>query len=243
MYVAKVKLEDVRGFHDARKVDLDLSRPDGDHAGWTVVTGPTGSGRSTFLRAIALAIAGPAEAPALAGEPETWVAQGKSRGGIEVDLVAGPDDQFARGFTPADGDKVLADLVLTPDGITAESNVGRNGPWQGQRDGLVLRGLRALPSAHDAPRTQGQVSPGSSNRNWPCSLRPYRLPCARRHSRSSTTGWCPASSPPGGKARSCGSGRPPIRALGDGDKSLIALVLDLLRLLGGEAQTRTGGSS
>ena len=239
MYVAKVKLEDVRGFHNARKVDLDLSRPDGDHAGWTVVTGPTGSGRSTFLRAIALAIAGPAEAPALAGEPETWVAQGKSRGGIEVDLVAGPDDQFARGFTPADGDKVLADLVLTPDGITAESNVGRNGLRKDNGTGWFCAAYGPYRRLTTRQGPKGKVA-GLFEPEL--AVFPQAVPIALREKALAfvNDGLVPSQFTARWEGEELWIGQAPIRALGDGDKSLIALVLDLLRLLGGEAQTRTG---
>ncbi len=233
MYVAKVKLENIRGFHDARKVDLDLSRSDGSHAGWTVVTGPTGSGRSTFLRAVALAIAGPAEASSLAGEPQTWVAQGKSRGGIEVDLVAQADDELARGTTPPEDGKVFADLVITDDGI-----VGRR-PWQDSSKGWFCAAYgpyRRLTTRH-GPRGKlaGLFEPELAvfPQAVPISLRDKALVLVN-------DGLVPSELTARWDADELWIGETPIRALGDGYKSLIALVLDLLRLLDGEAETRTG---
>ena len=154
MYVAKVKLESIRGFHDARKVDLDLTRPGGDNSGWTVVTGPNGSGRTTLLQAIALAIAGPSLAPTLLPNPAGWISSGKQQGGIEIDLEKHEQDSFPRGFQPPEGN-VFADLVLAPSGITTESNVGRNGPWQENPSGWFAVGYGAYrqPGAMNRPQS------------------------------------------------------------------------------------------
>ena len=51
MYIKKVTLENIRGFE---KLELDLTRPDGSFAGWTVFTGGNGAGKSTLLKAIAI---------------------------------------------------------------------------------------------------------------------------------------------------------------------------------------------
>jgi len=110
VYIAKVKLENVRGFHDARRVDLDLARTGHDSfAGWTVLVGRNGSGKTTLLRAIALALAGPEAARNLAGEASSWVSAGKKRGGVELDLPGG----------------LYVGLTLSGDGVEVESNVSR----------------------------------------------------------------------------------------------------------------------
>lgn len=51
MYIKKVSLENIRGFE---KLELDLTRPDGSFAGWTVFTGGNGAGKSTLLKAFIL---------------------------------------------------------------------------------------------------------------------------------------------------------------------------------------------
>jgi energy-coupling factor transporter ATP-binding protein EcfA2 len=110
VYVAKVKLENIRGFHDARRVDLDLSRPGHDSfAGWTVLVGRSGSGKTTLLRAVALALAGPEAARGLAGDAAGWVSVGKQRGGVELDLSGA----------------LYVGLTLSPDGLEVESNISR----------------------------------------------------------------------------------------------------------------------
>lgn len=65
MYIAELKVSGVRGFSGDRSVDLRLTRPDGSHAGWTVLIGRNGSGKTTLLRALALAMAGPSAARSL----------------------------------------------------------------------------------------------------------------------------------------------------------------------------------
>lgn len=77
MHLKRVQLENIRGF---REVDLDLRRPDGSYAGWTVLAGRNGSGKSTFLRAVALAITGPQDARALQESFQHWLHQATTRG-------------------------------------------------------------------------------------------------------------------------------------------------------------------
>jgi hypothetical protein len=49
MYVRRIRIENVRCFRSgALAVDLDLRRPDGTFAGWTVVAGRNGAGKTTF---------------------------------------------------------------------------------------------------------------------------------------------------------------------------------------------------
>jgi len=54
MYIERVRLTGVRGFRGARVVDLRLPGP-----GWIVLAGRNGSGKTTFLRAIAAEIVHP----------------------------------------------------------------------------------------------------------------------------------------------------------------------------------------
>jgi hypothetical protein len=38
VYIKEIRLQNVRGFHDARDVSLDLIRPGGSLGGWTVAS-------------------------------------------------------------------------------------------------------------------------------------------------------------------------------------------------------------
>ncbi|MHB9759889.1 AAA family ATPase [Streptomyces sp. BYX5S] len=87
MYVTRLRLDGVRGFHGARACDLDFTRPDGSFAGWTVLAGRNGSGKSTLLRCIAFALAGPERASRLDGEVEDYLTHGQAQGGLELSLL------------------------------------------------------------------------------------------------------------------------------------------------------------
>ncbi|MFJ7327112.1 AAA family ATPase [Streptomyces cyaneofuscatus] len=57
IYISKIAVENIRGFSGPRTVDLDFRRPGGKHAGWTVIAGRNGAGKTSLLRCIALALA------------------------------------------------------------------------------------------------------------------------------------------------------------------------------------------
>ena len=98
MYVKEIRLQNARGFHDARDVSLDLTRPDGSLAGWTVLAGRNGSGKTSLLRAIALAIAGPGVARNLVSDFASWVSVGKPQAIAAVQLTYEADlDRFGSG--------------------------------------------------------------------------------------------------------------------------------------------------
>ncbi|MER7636938.1 AAA family ATPase [Streptomyces sp. NPDC126522] len=75
-----MKITEIRGFFGNRTVDLDFLRPDGSYAGWTVIAGRNGSGKTSILRAIALALAGTRVAQAMAPDYTTWRSSDKKDG-------------------------------------------------------------------------------------------------------------------------------------------------------------------
>src|SRR5690242_13897248 len=98
MYISRVRLENIRGFSDRRNVDLTLTRPDGSHAGWTVLAGRNGSGKSSLLRAIALTVAGPWLVSNLIPDFRSWITVDRQRSSASVQLVTSPEDfQSAEG--------------------------------------------------------------------------------------------------------------------------------------------------
>jgi energy-coupling factor transporter ATP-binding protein EcfA2 len=86
MYISRVRVENIRGFHGPRNVDLDLTRPDGSYAGWTVIAGRNGSGKTTLLRAIALAMASSGAAYGLMPDAEEWPTFGETHGVAELSV-------------------------------------------------------------------------------------------------------------------------------------------------------------
>ncbi|CDR07289.1 AAA family ATPase [Streptomyces iranensis] len=86
MYVTRLRLDGVRGFHGPRTVDLDFTRPDGGYAGWTVLAGRNGSGKTTLLRAIALCLAGNRRASQLDDDLEGWLSDGREHAWLTAAL-------------------------------------------------------------------------------------------------------------------------------------------------------------
>ncbi|MFD8714050.1 AAA family ATPase [Streptomyces anulatus] len=104
MYVSRVRVENIKSFHGPRVVDLTLTRPDGSHAGWTVLAGRNGAGKTTLLRALALALSGPGAARSLMPDFDNWVARGTSVGQAQVVITRDPDyDRFTTGRPPRAG--------------------------------------------------------------------------------------------------------------------------------------------
>ena len=98
MYIRRVVLENVRGFSE---LDFSFQRSNKDaleeYAGWDVVTGDNASGKTAFLKAVALALIGPDATRTLQPSLEGWIRQGKRSATIAVQLVAGEKDKFAQG--------------------------------------------------------------------------------------------------------------------------------------------------
>ncbi|PPK63884.1 AAA family ATPase [Actinokineospora auranticolor] len=101
MYVSRVRLVNVRGFHGGRAVELDLRRPDSTYAGWTVLAGRNGSGKTSLLRGIALAIGGPAAARTLVADFDNWISVGQQGATAAVQLTFDLNfERFKKGRPP-----------------------------------------------------------------------------------------------------------------------------------------------
>ncbi|HEX5784384.1 MAG TPA: AAA family ATPase [Burkholderiaceae bacterium] len=99
MYIKTIQLKNIRGF---AHLNFDLTRPDGSHAGWTVFTGDNGSGKSSLLKAVAVALTGKETARALQPSFHRWVREGSAQGQIELTVVPekGLDEFRVQGSTP-----------------------------------------------------------------------------------------------------------------------------------------------
>ena len=86
--------------------------PDG--AGWHVILGDNGSGKSSFIKAVALALVGPLEAKALRQDWSEWLRKGQQRGYVRLTLSGDwKYDTFSgRGATPSHH-FLTAGLILT----------------------------------------------------------------------------------------------------------------------------------
>lgn len=97
MYVSKIELKNIRGFEDLK---FNLARPDGSYAGWTVFTGDNGSGKSSLLKAVAVALTGKDTARALQPSFHRWIREGTAEREGRIELTIAPEkgaDDFSGG--------------------------------------------------------------------------------------------------------------------------------------------------
>jgi hypothetical protein len=90
MYITQIQLENIRSIRHA-----DWEIPKERAAGWHVLIGDNGSGKSAFLRSVALALVGPTEALALRQDWRDWLRYGADDARIRLGLMADDDaDRF-----------------------------------------------------------------------------------------------------------------------------------------------------
>lgn len=82
MYIRKVEINNIRSIQS-----FQMSFDEGHEAGWHVLIGANGSGKSTILRSIALGIVGPYDAKALRQNWNDWVRKGEDKGFISLEGV------------------------------------------------------------------------------------------------------------------------------------------------------------
>ena len=144
---------------------LSLARPDGSYAGWTVIAGRNGSGKSTFLRALALSVAGMIPSRLLLEQSSAWVGRGVSQARAAAELTYGAADSLSTGGR-APGDTFWAGIEWRVDekGALQVSEwipkgpklTARRGPWAESLKGWFLVGYgpfrRVTGAAGEAQR-------------------------------------------------------------------------------------------
>jgi energy-coupling factor transporter ATP-binding protein EcfA2 len=157
--LTELRLEGVRGFPAGDgAVSLTFARRDEKPPHWIVVAGRNGAGKSTFLQAIAMAIAGPSVARLLAETFKNWIRDGEDEAVAAVRLRFGEADGFAAGRKPkfepwaalkwkrADG----------PEPVMVKESVGGNwtperGPWAENPRGWFTAGYGPFRRLSPAP--------------------------------------------------------------------------------------------
>ena len=81
MHIRKLRIRNIRSIRD-----LDVHIPD-PIAGWHVILGDNGSGKSSVIRALALALIGPADAAATRENWRDWVRHGACRASVQIEVT------------------------------------------------------------------------------------------------------------------------------------------------------------
>jgi len=89
MYVRRLAINNIRSIET-----FDFRVSAGEAPGWHVILGSNGAGKSSVVRSLALALAGPREAVALRQNWSNWVRSGTSDGSIRLQIDVDPLDIF-----------------------------------------------------------------------------------------------------------------------------------------------------
>jgi len=81
--VDRVVIRNIRGIEE---LDLDAAPPATERAPWLMLLGENGTGKSTILQSVALALMGDARRARLKLDPRDYLRSGERRGSIEVYL-------------------------------------------------------------------------------------------------------------------------------------------------------------
>ena len=169
MYLNRVSLRNIKGFAEA---DLDFAGTDGEHPGWAVITGDNGSGKTAYLRAIALALLGPSQSRGLVPDLRGWVSAGEAHGTVSVEVTPHHEvDRTAKGGSPVQS-TFWAEIEVTretgswevrhTDVFRNKRKGATNGPWSETTNGWFTLGYgpfrRMYGSSPDAQRLM--VIPG-----------------------------------------------------------------------------------
>lgn len=106
MYLKRALVKNIRSL-----TDLTWEIDDKQAAGWHVILGDNGAGKSTFVRAIALALIGPNGAQKLAEDWATWLAPRGIQGRIELNLLY--NEQIDGVRTPDKEEENRASAMIT----------------------------------------------------------------------------------------------------------------------------------
>lgn len=144
MYIQRAFLENIGCIER-----LDLAFPLNQEAGWHVILGGPGSGKTTALRALALALMGRNDAGKAVPIPDAFLRNGAGTGLIDLQLVADPEyDELERSFD------MRMDLGIS---TTFEANDHPTSRFVLSRSGDLVNVGIAMPD--EIPQTDTQADP------------------------------------------------------------------------------------
>ena len=116
MHAQRLTIENIRSI---RSFELNLKGT--DPAGWHVILGDNGSGKSTVVRALALAFMGQLNAHAARQDWSRWLAAGHESGHVAATLNAHPEDDWS-GKGPTSSGPITAKAIITVESEGSRQN-------------------------------------------------------------------------------------------------------------------------
>jgi energy-coupling factor transporter ATP-binding protein EcfA2 len=171
MYINQIELKNIRGFEDLK---FSLVRPDGSYAGWTVFTGDNGSGKSSLLKAIAVALTGKDTARALQPSFHRWIREGATEHEGRIELTIAPEkglDEFSGGGKTA-YTNFPATIVLKNGGkdtnieVIESQKTARRGPWATDARGWFSCGYGPFRRVFGASQEATRLMVGASTERF-----------------------------------------------------------------------------
>ena len=117
MHVARLTIENIRSVER-----LDIQLPSNELAGWHVVLGDNGAGKSTVVRALALAFMGNRNAEATRQDWSHWIGAAGGTGAVNVRIKPHPHDELTGLGRPPERDPEVRLRIATE-----HADDGRNG--------------------------------------------------------------------------------------------------------------------
>ena len=90
MFLKKIHLYDFKGLED---IEISFDQGNGDNRKWTLILGENGTGKSNFLKAIALVTAGSNALGELLGDTDSWIRFGEKSCRISAVLETQKDEE------------------------------------------------------------------------------------------------------------------------------------------------------
>ncbi|GAB2516751.1 AAA family ATPase [Nocardiopsis aegyptia] len=155
MYIERISVDGIRGFHDGRAVeDLEFPLPGGALGSWTVLAGRNGSGKTTLLRAVALGLIGHFYGREVVSEPhrfDYWLSKNRESGTVTTTIShhEGWDGFTGKGNTPGGSfegqlhwkrsEHARGAGVVGPHDVSLSKSAAR-GPWSEESTGWFVAG-------------------------------------------------------------------------------------------------------
>ena len=126
MHLISVQLTNIRGF---RNLKWDLGKS--PKKGWHVIIGDNASGKTSFLRSVALSLSGVTDISGLGQNLNEWVTQGAASGSTKLNFYyEGEWDRFVHRGQPVKNWQLTAGLNFVPgkEGPTIQQKISHHSP-------------------------------------------------------------------------------------------------------------------